>query len=299
MQEENCGKDVELKLIGEKMYFIKPIGEGSFGKVYLCEHKKLNSLVAVKIEELKKGKKSSRVNLERKMYLLMQKHGITCIPRLIGFVESDDKHILTMTALGKNLEEIHNKLQGKFDTPTIFQLGIDMITIIANVHSCGIIHRDIKPNNFMIGRKNERDKLFIVDFGLSKLYIKNGNHIRQKSGRSLVGTARYVSINVHIGHEPSRRDDLESLGYLLVYFYKGKLPWQGISKGKNQLETIKEIKMSTPTTKLCQEMPNFVKLWIDYSRSLDFESEPDYQFIYDNIINEANKMAIIPKYCWS
>ena len=109
-------------------------------------------------------------------------------------------------------------------------IGIQIITRLEQIHRKGFVHRDIKANNFTIGRGDKANIVYIIDFGLAKKYkdLKTGQHIAIRGGKSLVGTARYASIASHDGYEQCRRDDLESLGYLLLYFLRGKLPWQGI-----------------------------------------------------------------------
>ena len=169
---------------------------------------------------------------------------------------------------------------------------------LEEIHNTGVIHRDIKPNNFMFGSKEtgEQNKLYIVDFGLSKFWRdpRTGIHIAQKHGRSMIGTARYASINIHMGIEPSRRDDLQSLGYVMVYLAKGRLPWQGLAKKKkgSSIDEIRDKKMSTTTEKLCQGLPPCFKQLIDYSKSLSFQQKPDYEHMKQLIINTAKEENI-------
>lgn len=123
--------------------------------------------------------------------------------------------------------EIH---QRKFSICTVFQIGLQIISRLEAIHRKGFVHRDIKANNFMIGKGDKRNVVYIIDFGLAKRFRdpKTGAHIPFKEGKSLVGTARYASIASHMGYEQGRKDDLESLGFLLLYFLRGKLPWQGV-----------------------------------------------------------------------
>lgn len=131
-----------------------------------------------------------------------------------------------MDLLGKSLESLFNLCGRKFSLKTVMMLADQMIKRVEYVHSMRIIHRDIKPDNFAIGINQNKHRVFILDFGLAKKFLSSkGQHIKYKDGKSLTGTARYASINTHIGIEQSRRDDLEALGYLYVYFLKGKLPW--------------------------------------------------------------------------
>mgnify|MGYP002621408941 CR=1 FL=1 len=132
-------------------------------------------------------------------------------------------------------------MKKKLSIKTVCMLAYQMVQRIEYIHSRGYIHRDIKPGNFLIGKNIDNKKIYIIDFGLSKKYIdKNtGNHIIYKEGKGLTGTARYVSLNTHYGIEQSRRDDIEGIAYNLIYFAKGKLPWQEL-KQKIKKKNIKK-----------------------------------------------------------
>lgn len=154
---------------------------------------------------------------------------------------------------------------------------------IEYLHSRSFIHRDIKPENFLIGTSKKSHIIHLIDFGLGKMYrnIKTGEHIPMSEGRSLTGTARYASINTHMGYEQSRRDDLLSIGYVLIYMLKGTLPWVGISAKtkKDKYDLIKEKKMETSAEELCgEENPAFIK-YFNYCSNLKFEEKPNYSYL--------------------
>lgn len=152
------------------------------------------------------------------------------IARMLDFGFEGSQYFLIMELLGESLEDLMDKQGRKFTIATVFRIGLQIIDRLEAIHKKGFIHRDIKANNFMVGKNDKRDTVFIIDFGLAKRYMdtKTGQHIPFKEGKSLVGTARYASIASHQGKEQGRKDDLESLGFLLLYFARGKLPWQGI-----------------------------------------------------------------------
>ena len=166
------------------------------------------------------------------------------------------------------------------------------------VHSKHFIHRDIKPDNFVIGRGKKLSVVYIIDFGLAKKYrdFKSYLHIPYREGKNLTGTARYASVSTHLGIEQSRRDDMEALGYVLMYFNRGSLPWQGLKAGnkKDKYDKIMEKKMSTTVEQLCRNHPckNFETFtpslfshsdefvtYLNYCRSLRFEDRPDYAYL--------------------
>ena len=188
-----------------------------------------------------------------------------------------------MELLGPSIEDLFNYCQRRFSLKTVLLLADQFITRIESVHSKNFIHRDIKPDNFLIGLAKQSNMVYLIDFGLAKKYrdTKSHKHIPYKEGKTLTGTARYASINAHLGIEQSRRDDLESICYSLIYFLKGKLLWQGVRANTKQekYHKINEKKMATPVEYLCLGLPIEFATFLHYCRSLRFEDRPDYAFI--------------------
>ncbi|KAG8071489.1 hypothetical protein GUJ93_ZPchr0006g45441 [Zizania palustris] len=151
------------------------------------------------------------------------------------------------------------------------------------MHSRGFLHRDIKPDNFLMGLGRKASQVYVIDYGLAKKYrdLQTHKHIPYRENKNLTGTARYASVNTHLGVEQSRRDDLESLGYVLMYFLRGSLPWQGLKAGtkKQKYDKISEKKMLTPVEVLCKAYPTEFVSYFHYCRSLRFEDKPDYSYL--------------------
>lgn len=275
------------------------LGKGSFGSVYRIMDKKTGKEYAVKIEE-----KSSRSRLKNEYTIyknLLNGWVGGGIPEINDYYETKKHIYMVMQRLGQSLENLLND-RLTFDVATVLKLGIDITDLLEKIHNVGYVHRDIKPNNFLVGiTQDDYDEIFIMDFGLSKKYVmEDGTHIKPKEDRSLVGTARYASINVHMGLEPSRRDDLESVGYMLIYFLKGKLPWQGLKKSKSvdQVKLIGECKMKTSLDVLCQGLPVCFKEYIVYCRSLEFDERPDYKLLKKLLFFTAQQLKIKLEFCW-
>jgi serine/threonine protein kinase len=269
---------------------LEHIGSGSFGNVFKAIDNNTKELVALKIPiEEKNGRvRYDFISREFTIYKKLKEsskgkdYGI-CDARII---KHNNKKIIAMTLLGDSLSSLLNKQQlknkhGKFHLQTVLLLGINMIKIIKYIHSCGYIHRDIKPDNFTIGYK-EKNKIFCIDFGLATRYLdRHSLHYSQKQNTKFVGTARYASINAHLGNTQSRKDDLESIGYMLVYFFKGFLPWQGITESvkEKKYQLILEKKQSTSRVELCRGLPDIFLCYFQYVDSLEYDTRPRYTSI--------------------
>ena len=263
------------------LYKNKKIGRGAFGEVYLGINKQTKNYIAIKTESLKHNENPQ---LKYETSVLKYLQGSIGIPQIYFSTKINNYYFMIMELLGPNLESLLNKMNRHFSLKTIIYLGIQMINIIESLHKRHVIHRDIKPDNFVIGlNKKDKNKLYIIDFGLSKRFRnpKTGEHIPYKDGKSLTGTARYSSIYTHLGIEQSRRDDLEGMIYTLIYLFKGILPWQNL-KAKNKYEKyhkILEKKMNVSIEKLCEELPFEFNKMLIYVRSLQFEEIPDYNMM--------------------
>ena len=269
----------------------KKIGKGGFGQLYIGRNIHYNTLVAIKVED-----QNQRSHLIMEYHILKELQGGDGIPKVYKLHRGKNHNYLCMELLGKSLDKLFLYANRQFSIKTVSQIAYQMIQRIEYVHSKGYIHRDIKPGNFLIGKDFNSDKLYIIDFGLSKRYIdKNTNkHIIYKEGKGLTGTARYVSLNTHYGIEQSRRDDIEGIAYNIIYFAKGKLPWQGV-KTKNKKEKhkkIMEFKEKYNPEKLCEELPEEFPTLLKYARKLDFNEKPDYKNIkimFKELINSINE----------
>lgn len=283
-----------LKCLSDNYRILDKIGSGSFGEVYLTEDRK-KRLYASKVE---KKRNKSRLVDEYKIYECLKgiKEGI---PIIYNYIETPYNNIIVMELLGPNLDSKYIEMNKTFLISTILRISIDIIKLLEQIHKMGIIHRDIKPHNFLMNYGEIQNRLYITDFGLSKQYFKE-KHIEFKSKRTLIGTARYASINIHCGIEPSRRDDLESVGYMLIYFMKGKLPWQGLKKdkNKNQIEKIGDIKTYTCVKKLCSGLPQSISKYIKYCKKLNFEETPNYKLLIGLFEQDAKILNIKPSYDW-
>ena len=279
----------------------KILGSGAFGEIYLGENIKSKEKVAIKLEPT--HTKYPQLIKEIKIYMFLQ--GGKGIPKFYWCGGQGNYFILIIELLGESIENLFDYCGRHFTLLTTLMIVEQMLSRIEFIHNRGLIHRDIKPDNFMMGRGDNKDTVYIIDFGLSKRYKDpiTGLHIPYKEGKSLTGTARYASINTHLGIEQSRRDDIESLGYILVYFMKGKLPWQGL-KAKNNEEKYSKIadkKLEISLDTLCRGLPEEFKIFIQYARDLKFEEQPDYSYLRNLFKQICDKKKLIfnyNKYDW-
>jgi casein kinase I family protein HRR25 len=291
---------------GEYFYFQKhKIGVGSFGEVYAGIHKISNYRVAIKIPNEKANINSIEQEIKYTK-MLMKEPGFPILYHTYNHIR---KNIIVETLLGPSLDKLFIYCGRKFPMKTMCLIGIQIAKKLESMHKLGLIHRDIKPNNFSWAdftnyNSNIEDNygidlntVYLIDFGLSCPYMdlvskKIYGNIR---GFNFVGTLRYSSINSHRGIRLCRKDDLESLLYVLIYFYKGKLPWQDIKAKDDKEKTlkIKEKKLTCPSALLCEGMPREFEKLLCYVKNLGYDEDPDYNRIINcfQIILEALNRA--------
>jgi serine/threonine protein kinase len=244
----NIGMETDI----DKTYKLKEqIGKGSFGEIYVGINKFTREKVAIKIESIKEYKTLFH---EVSVYKEFKKE--TGFPKLRKFGETSEFNYIVIDLLGKSLEELKEECGGTLSLKTVLLVAVQVIERLELMHMRGFIHRDIKPDNFLIGRKKHKSIIYIIDFGLTKRFRNKytQRHNKFVSDKKLVGTPRYASVNVMSGFESSRRDDLESVGYMLIYLLKGSLPWQGLS-AKTKTQKYKKIyacKNKTRIDELCE-----------------------------------------------
>lgn len=254
----------------------KRIGGGAFGDIYLASDLRSGADVAVKLESLK----AVNPQLTYEARLLGALQGLPGIPRLHWFGLEGGYLAMVMELLGYSLEYLFNRCGRRLSVKSVCMIADELLCRLEGIHGLGFIHRDVKPDNFLVGLGSRSHVIHMVDYGLSRRYIgrRSGAHIPGGGGRSLVGTPRYASINNHMGVVQSRRDDLESLGYVLVYLARGSLPWQGIVARTNREKyaRVLESKRSTPVPDLCEGLPDAFGAFVLYARGLAFDADPDY-----------------------
>lgn len=255
------------------------LGSGTFGEIYFGIDTLQKEYVAVKLE--KPTAKEPQLRNEKMILDLMNE--VEGFPKTYDFGTHLDSTFMAMELLGPSTNDLFLHCRFRFSLQTVLLLAIQMIERIQELHNKNYIHRDIKPENFTLGLGVKSNTLYLIDFGLCKKYkdTKTMEHIIYRETREITGTPRYASINNHLGIEQSRRDDLEGIAYVLIYFLKRRLPWQNI-EGKTNKERYKKIlekKLSIPIELLCKDLPVEFSMFLSYARGLRYDERPDYNFL--------------------
>lgn len=294
----------EKNLFGGRFLVLseRRLGKGSFGTVFLANDTILENIVALKVEI---DKKDSRSKLTLEKDILDELSNCQGYPICYGYGKKENINYLALEALGPNLEILYRYCRRNFTLQTVCLFAIQAIELLRVFHSKGYIHRDIKPENFTIGIEEKSNIIFLIDYGLSKKYVtEKEQHCEYNENRTLIGTARFSSINTHLGIEQSRRDDLESLGYMLIYFLFGQLPWAGLQASTKDSKYMKIMKrkMNMNIEQLTKDQPEEFSFYFHYVKSMKYSQEPDYEFLKDlfyTILQNSYPKEVYFNFDWS
>ena len=275
-----------MTLINNKYKIIEELGEGSFGKIYKGENVRTGELVAIKVESIQHGNKLLKNESIIYQYLV----NTPGVPQIKWFGKDVDNYYMVINLLGDSLQTIKNSNRTGFSLTLTLQLGIKLISLLKVIHDKGLVHRDIKPDNFLFERNENGAQLFIIDFGFCKTFMNQSTqtHNDMKKTKSLIGSLTYASLNAHDFIDLSRRDDMESIGYMLIYFLLGELEWQNVPSNmafEEKNTTIRTLKLKIVND---ARIPVIVRDYLKYVRGLHFDETPDYKRLIEGFKREIS-----------
>jgi serine/threonine protein kinase len=264
-----------MAYINNKYKLLSKLGSGAFGSIYKGENIRTKEHVAIKIEPFDANLKL--LKNESTVYNYLKKFNFNGIPHLKWYGVDTTNYYMVISLLGDSINS-YIKNNEKMKLETVLSIGIKMLEIIKFIHDKGLIHRDIKPDNFLFGLNADgttnTEKVYLIDFGFCKTYkTTDGEHIDKTSLTNIIGTPNYISLNVHNLDQPSRRDDVESIIYILIYMLLGSLEWESYS-----IDKIIEMKENLPNNPNMPDIPDIMKQYLLYVRSLKYDEEPIYDY---------------------
>ncbi|CAD8203340.1 unnamed protein product [Paramecium octaurelia] len=277
-------------IIADKFILMEKVGQGSFGYIFKTENSETKEIVATKFEKRENRSNGTASMLVREIKVLLELSGVDGFPQIQYYGRDENYNYCMITYLGHNLEYLLRRSKG-FSQLSCLKLSLQLIERLESLHNKNIIHRDLKPENMVIGYIDSH-VVYLIDFGLAK-YFKdsNGQHIPLSDKKGIIGTARYASIAAHQGFEQSRKDDLESLAYVLIYLNLGKLPWMNlqIADKHEKYQTILEMKKNTKLEELTEGLPQCYLLLLQHAKSREFSESPNYAFLKDQFRKAINE----------
>jgi serine/threonine protein kinase len=263
--------------INNKYKLLEKIGEGAFGSIYKGENIRTKELVAIKVEPIENNTKLLKNESIIYQYLINNQG----LPNVKWFGKDKTNYYMVLNLLGESLQSLKER-KNRLSLKIVLQIGIQVINLLRMIHNKGLVHRDIKPDNFLLGLNNKNKQIHIIDFGFCKTFLIDNKHIDIKKTNNIIGTNNFASINAHEYNELSRRDDLESLGYMLVYFYLGNLPWKDYSNN----EMIRILKYNIVND---ESIPKIILKYFELIRCLDFKEVPNYELLINIFKNELKE----------